>query len=314
MVRQKQVKRRKNAINGWLVLDKPYGLTSNDALGKLKRIFSPQKVGHAGTLDPRATGCLPIAFGEATKTVSFVMQGRKVYRFEVTWGAETDTDDTEGAVTATSGHRPDANAICAVLPAFTGTILQVPPKFSAIKVAGERAYDLARDGEVVELDPRPIDVHRLTLVACPDSDRAVFEAECGKGTYVRALARDLGRRLGTCGHVTELRRLLVGPFGEEDLSGLDDIIQAAENLKEGAGVDPLVAEFIRPVREAMEDLVEIPVSEEDGAKIRRGMAVLLRGRDAPLNCETAFASHAGVPVALGAIDKGRFRPSRVFHL
>ncbi|MBG6200106.1 tRNA pseudouridine55 synthase [Labrenzia sp. EL_13] len=314
MARQKQVKRIKNPINGWLALDKPFGITSNEALGKLKRVFSPQKVGHAGTLDPRASGLLPVAFGEATKTVPFVMDGRKVYRFEVTWGAETDTDDTEGEVIATSEIRPGADAIAAVLAEFTGTIMQVPPKFSAIKIAGERAYDLARDGAEVVLEARPIDVHRLDLVDCPDEDRAVFEAECGKGTYVRALARDLGQRLGTCGHVTELRRLLVGPFGEQDLVKLDEILAMAEELEEGAGVDALVNEFVLPVREAMDELVEIPVSLDDAAKIRKGMAVLLRGREAPLNSDVAFASHANVPVAIGSIDKGRFQPTRVFHL
>ncbi|MBG6175015.1 tRNA pseudouridine55 synthase [Labrenzia sp. EL_208] len=314
MARQKQVKRIKNPINGWLALDKPFGITSNEALGKLKRVFSPQKVGHAGTLDPRASGLLPVAFGEATKTVPFVMDGRKVYRFEVTWGAETDTDDTEGEVIATSEIRPGADAIAAVLAEFTGTIMQVPPKFSAIKIAGERAYDLARDGAEVVLEARPIDVHRLDLVDCPDEDRAVFEAECGKGTYVRALARDLGQRLGTRGHVTELRRLLVGPFGEQDLVKLDEILAMAEELEEGAGVDALVNEFVLPVREAMDELVEIPVSLDDAAKIRKGMAVLLRGREAPLNSDVAFASHANVPVAIGSIDKGRFQPTRVFHL
>ncbi len=313
MARQKARKNR-NAINGWLVLDKPYGITSNDALGKIKRILHPQKVGHAGTLDPRATGCLPLAFGEATKTVSFVMDGRKIYRFEVTWGAETNTDDTEGEVVATSDVRPDADAIRAVLADFTGTIMQVPPAFSAIKVDGERAYDLAREGETVELEARPIDVHRLDLVDCPDANRAVFEAECGKGTYVRALARDMGRRLGSRGHVTDLRRLLVGPFGEEDMVTLDELAEAAEELEEGQGIEALVEEFILPVREAMDNLEEVPVSLEDAAKIRKGMAVLLRGRSAPLACEAAFASHAGVPVALGAIDKGRFQPSRVFNL
>ncbi|MTH99720.1 tRNA pseudouridine(55) synthase TruB [Roseibium sp. RKSG952] len=314
MARQQNRKKNKNVINGWLVLDKPYGLTSNDALGKLKRILHPQKVGHAGTLDPRATGCLPIAFGEATKTVSFVMDGRKIYQFEVTWGAETNTDDTEGEVVATSDNRPDADSIRAVLDEFTGTIMQVPPKFSAIKVQGERAYDLARDGEEVELEARPIDMHRLDLVEVVDENRAVFEAECGKGTYVRALARDLGRRLDSCGHVTKLRRLLVGPFGEDDMVPLEDLIEAAGELEEGAGIDELVEEFVLPVRESMEELVEIPVSLDDAAKIRKGMAVLLRGREAPLNCDTVFASHAGIPVAIGGVEKGRFQPSRVFHL
>ncbi len=242
------------------------------------------------------------------------MDGRKVYRFEVTWGAETNTDDTEGEVVATSEVRPANDAIQAVLPDFIGTIMQVPPKFSAIKVAGERAYDLARDGEEVELAARPIDVHRLDLVETPDENRAVFEAECGKGTYVRALARDLGRRLETCGHVTELRRLLVGPFGEDDLVDLNEILEAAEAREEGEGVGGLVEEFILPVREAMDDLVEVAISEEDAVKVRQGMPVILRGRDAPLNTETAFASFASVPVAIGSIDKGRFQPSRVFHL
>ncbi len=314
MTRQKQIKRKKNEIHGWLVLDKPLGITSNEALGKIKRIFSPKKVGHAGTLDPRASGLLPVAFGEATKTVPFVMDGRKVYRFEVTWGAETNTDDTEGDVVATSDIRPAPDTIKQVLQEFTGTILQVPPKVSAIKVAGERAYDLARDGENIELEARPIDVHRLDLVECPDNDRAVFEAECGKGTYVRALARDLGRRLGTHGHVTELRRLLVGPFGEEDLVDFEDMLEAAGELEEGEGVEALVEDFVLPVREAMEALVEVPVSVDDAAKIRKGMAVLLRGRDAPLNTDVAFASHAEVPVAIGSIEKGRFQPTRVFHL
>lgn len=314
MSRQRQKKKNRNAINGWLVLDKPYGITSNDALGKLKRILHPEKVGHAGTLDPRATGCLPIAFGEATKTVPFVMDGRKVYRFEVTWGAETNTDDTEGEVVATSDNRPTVDEVQSVLGEFTGTILQVPPVFSAIKVDGARAYDLARDGEEVELEARPIDVHRLSLVECPDENRAVLEAECGKGTYVRALARDIARRLDTCGHVTELRRLLVGPFGEEDMVELDELIEAAGELEEGVPIDTLVEEFILPVRDAMEEIEEILVSDEDAGKIRRGMAVLLRGRSAPLNCELAFASHAGVPVAFGTVEKGRFQPSRVFNL
>ncbi|MEM8703851.1 MAG: tRNA pseudouridine(55) synthase TruB, partial [Pseudomonadota bacterium] len=227
---------------------------------------------------------------------------------------ETNTDDTEGEVTATSDVRPAADAIAAALTDFTGTIMQVPPKFSAIKVAGERAYDLARDGAEVDLEARPIDVHRLDLVDCPDKDRAVFEAECGKGTYVRALARDLGRCLGTCGHVTELRRLLVGPFGEDDLVDLEDIMEASAGRDEGEGVEALVEEFVLPVREAMDALIEVPVSLDDAARIRKGMAVLLRGREAPLNSDVAFASHAGVPVAIGSIDKGRFQPTRVFNL
>ncbi|MCC6981920.1 MAG: tRNA pseudouridine(55) synthase TruB, partial [Bauldia sp.] len=214
-------------VSGWLPLDKPEGVTSTRILSEVKRLFDAQKAGHAGTLDPLASGMLPIAFGEATKTVSYVMDGRKIYRFAVRWGVQTDTDDTEGHAIAHSDVRPTPEAILAALPEFTGTIVQVPPAFSALKIDGERAYDLAREGEAVVLEPREVEIHRLTLVDVPDADHAVFEAECGKGTYVRAVARDLGRRLGTLGHVTALRRLLVGPFGEADMVTIDQLRAAA---------------------------------------------------------------------------------------
>src|SRR5262245_6363223 len=192
-------------------------MTSTHAVARVKRLFAAKRAGHAGTLDPLATGGLPIALGEATKTVPFVMDGRKTYRFTVRWGEERDTDDAEGRVTATSAERPDAAAISGLLPRFTGTISQIPPRFSAIKVDGERAYDIAREGEAVELEARPVEIHALTLVEVPDPDHAVFEAECGKGTYVRALARDIGRLLGCHGHVSALRRTRVGPFTENSL-------------------------------------------------------------------------------------------------
>src|SRR5438270_3615901 len=200
--RSSQRKREKRDVHGWIVLDKPVGMTSTHAVAVVKRLFTAKRAGHAGTLDPLASGILPLALGEATKTVPFVMEGRKRYRFTVRWGEERDTDDAEGKVTATSAARPAADAITASLPGFTGTILQVPPKFSAIKIEGERAYDLARDGQDVALEPRPVDIHALALTEVPDADTAVFEAECGKGTYVRALARDIGRVLGCHGHVT----------------------------------------------------------------------------------------------------------------
>ena len=196
------------------MLDKPVGMTSTQAVGAVRRIFNAQKAGHAGTLDPLATGVLPIALGEATKTVPFAVDGEKRYRFTVRWGAGTDTDDAEGRITASSELRPSREAVEALLPRFTGEILQTPPAFSAIKVDGNRAYDLARAGEVVELEARSAQVDRLTLVAMPDGDTAVFEAECGKGTYVRALARDMGRALGCLGHVIALRRTRVAPFDE----------------------------------------------------------------------------------------------------
>ncbi len=203
-------------INGWLILDKPLGLTSTQALARVKRLFDAQKAGHAGTLDPLATGVLPIAFGEATKTVSFAVDGEKSYAFAVRWGAETTTDDAEGEVTQRSDKRPGEGEILALLPQFTGEIMQVPPQFSAVKIDGDRAYDLARDGEQVVLHARPVQIAALRLIDMPNADTAVFEADCGKGTYVRAIARDMGRALGCYGHVIELRRTRVGPFEEGD--------------------------------------------------------------------------------------------------
>src|SRR5471030_153295 len=217
--RHKQFKRDKRDVHGWVVLDKPVGMTSTHAVSVVKRLFTAKRAGHAGTLDPLASGCLPIALGEATKTVPFVMDGRKLYRFTVRWGEERDTDDTEGRVIATSDQRPSADAIRALLPAYTGTIQQVPPKYSAIKIEGERAYDLARDGQSVELTARPVDIGRLELVGTPAADYAILEAECGKGTYVRSLARDFGRALGCFGHVSALRRAAVGSFIEETKIG-----------------------------------------------------------------------------------------------
>ena len=193
--RAARIKRQKRDIHGWLVLDKPVGMTSTHAVSVIKHLFTARRAGHAGTLDPLASGCLPIALGEATKTVPFVFDGRKTYRFTIRWGEERDTDDAEGRIVATSDQRPDRSAIERLLPRFTGTIDQVPPRFSAVKLAGERAYDLARDGEAVDLAPRTITVHRLELVEIPDSEHAVLTAECGKGTYIRSLARDLGREL-----------------------------------------------------------------------------------------------------------------------
>ena len=239
--RQQQRKREKRDVNGWLVLDKPVGMTSTHAVSVVKRVFQAKRAGHAGTLDPLASGLLPIALGEATKTVPFVMDGRKIYRFTVRWGEERDTDDAEGRVAETSAERPSADAIRALLPRFTGRIEQVPPRFSAVKIEGERAYDLARDGEVVELAPRTIEVHRLELVETPDPDHTVLAAECGKGTYVRALARDLGRLLGCFGHVSALRRTAVGPFTEDIAVSLEALqrsggpIRADTTLGEASG-------------------------------------------------------------------------------
>ena len=215
-------RRKGDPVHGWLVLDKPSGMTSTKALAIARRLLNANKAGHAGTLDPLANGVLPLAFGEATKTVPYLVEARKTYRFTVGWGAETTTDDTEGAITRRSDARPSVEAIVRALPQFVGVILQVPPAFSAVKVDGERAYDLAREGEAVELQPRATHIHRIELADVPNEGHAVFEMVCGKGTYVRAFARDLGRVLGSLGHVKALTRLAVGPFalgGKQPVGG-----------------------------------------------------------------------------------------------
>jgi tRNA pseudouridine55 synthase len=293
-------------VSGWICLDKAAGVTSTQAVASVKRLFGAAKAGHAGTLDPLATGALPIALGEATKTVPFVQDGRKVYRFTVKWGEETDTDDAEGKIVATSDERPARAAIEAALPEFTGEIMQRPPAFSAIKLDGERAYDLARSGAEVTLEERAISVHRLALTDMPDAGHAVFEAECGKGTYVRALARDIGRKLGCRGHVVELRRLVVGPFDERAMVPLTRLIDARE-----AGDAESLDAFLSPTGIALGALPEVAVSAGDAARIGRGQSVLIRGRDAPVATEAAHATHAGVSIAIGAIAEGAFHPKRV---
>ncbi len=242
----RQQKRERRDVHGWVILDKPVGMTSTHAVAVLKRLFNAKRVGHAGTLDPLASGGLPIALGEATKTVPFVMDGRKRYRFTVCWGAERDTDDTEGSVTHASDARPSVETIRALLPQFTGVIEQTPPQYSAIKIQGERAYDLARDGETVALQPRPVEIHELVLLEQPDADHSVFEAECGKGTYVRALARDMGRILGCYGHISALRRTLCGPFTELDMIPLAELEALCDRAASGEGS---LADALLPVED-----------------------------------------------------------------
>jgi tRNA pseudouridine55 synthase len=250
----------KRDVHGWIALDKAAGKTSTESVAAVRRLFRAKKAGHAGTLDPLATGVLPIAFGEATKTVPFVMDGQKTYRFTVRWGVETDTDDAEGRVTSTSEARPGADAIRAALPAFVGEIAQVPPRFSALKIEGERAYDLAREGETVALAARPVEVHRLELIATPDADRAGFEAECGKGTYVRALARDLGEALGTGGHLTALRRTASGGFTLEQAIAWDDL-------------DDHAAARLVPLDALLLEVPAVRVGPEGAAAVRHGRAL-----------------------------------------
>jgi tRNA pseudouridine55 synthase len=296
-------------VHGWVVLDKQSGMTSTQAVGAVRRLFNARKAGHAGTLDPLATGVLPIALGEATKTVSFAVDGAKAYRFTVRWGSETDTDDAEGTVTVRSGRTPDEAAIRALLPRFTGVISQVPPRYSAIKIEGQRAYDLARGGEPVKLEPRLVSIDDLQLAALPDSATAVFEAQCGKGTYVRALVRDIGRALGCFGHVVALRRTRVGPFKE----GQAITIERLEELRAGNRGTEALAEALLPVETALEGLQTLNVSQADAARLASGQAVLLRGRDAPILTGPALAISKGRLVAICEIERGELRPSRVFN-
>ena len=306
-----QFRRDKRDVHGWVVLDKPVGMTSTHAVAVVKRLFSAKRAGHAGTLDPLASGGLPIALGEATKTVPFVMDGRKRYRFTVAWGEERDTDDTEGRVTQTSDIRPSAEQIRALLPQFIGNIEQTPPQYSAIKIAGERAYDMARDGETVPLVPRPVVIHELILTEQPDAGHSVFEAECGKGTYVRALARDIGRLLGCYGHICALRRTLVGPFGEADMIPLEQLQALCDRAASGEGN---LADALLPVETALDDIPALAVTRADAARLHRGQAVLLRGRDAPHGCGTVYVTVAGRLLALAEIGNGELIPKRVFNL
>jgi tRNA pseudouridine55 synthase len=298
-------RKKGNPVHGWVVLDKPQGMTSTRAVSIVRRLFTAQKAGHAGTLDPLATGILPIALGEATKTVPFAVEGQKAYRFTVRWGIETDTDDAEGNLVRESAERPTRTAIEALLPSFIGEIMQVPPAFSALKIEGARAYDLARSGDPAELAPRPVLIERLDLVDVPSADFAVFAAECGRGTYVRALARDMGRLLGCFGHVTALRRTQVGPFIEDAAVTLDELEQATADGQ---------TDLLQPIETALLGLQGINVSQMDAGRLTRGQPVLLRGRDAPILVEgSVFAVSKGTVVAICDVAAGELRPTRVFN-
>jgi tRNA pseudouridine55 synthase len=295
-------RKRGQPINGWVVLDKPCGLTSTAAMARVRRLLDAQKAGHAGTLDPLASGLLPIALGEATKAINPVFDGRKVYRFAVRWGEARDTDDAEGAVIGTSQVRPSAEQIRAALPAFTGRIWQIPPDYSAIKVEGNRAYDLKRAGEQVELKSREVEVHRFELTEVADADTVRFEVECGKGTYIRALARDLARTLGTLGHVVELRRVAVGPFRESDAITLEKL-ETLCNVAPPSGT-------VLPVETALADIPALAVTGDEADRMRRGQAVRTPIARSGMVCVTA----AGKPVALAHVENGEVRPTRVFNL
>jgi tRNA pseudouridine55 synthase len=330
-------KKKGRPVSGWVVLDKPVGMGSTEAVSKIKWLFQAEKAGHAGTLDPLASGMLPIALGEATKTVPYVQDGAKIYRFTVAWGQERSTDDLEGPVTKESDRRPAEAEVKALLPKYTGVIMQTPPQFSAIKIAGERAYDLAREGETVDIPAREIEIGRLDIVE-HGADHTVFEVECGKGTYVRSLARDMGRDLGCFGHISELRRVEVEPFTADDFVTIAEL----EAARFGApGQDKLERED-KPEREdrpepaddadaievpvdfgaidalvvdtsaALDCLPQVAISDDAATKIRLGNPVIIRGRDAPVEAEEACATARGKLVAIGAIEQGMFKPKRVF--
>ncbi len=305
-------------IDGWLILDKPAGLTSSDCVNRARRLFNAQKAGHAGTLDPMATGILAIAFGEATKTVAYAMDALKTYRFTAVWGAATDTDDAEGKTIETSDVRPAREAVLAALPAFLGWTRQTPPAYSAVKVDGERAYDLAREGEAVDLKSRPAYIERIEVLDTPDADHTVFEMTTGKGVYVRAFVRDLARRLGTVGHVGTLRRTRSGAFGEDRAISLEALSELAYS---GAAEKQL-----HPVETALDDIPALAIGEADAARIRSGQAAPVRGpafamaeamlKDAgetpPVLLLTSQQS--GRPVAMAELKLGAFHPLRVFNL
>ncbi len=304
-------RRKGEKINGWMVIDKPPGMTSSAVVNMVRRRTGAAKVGHAGTLDPLATGVLPLAFGEATKTLPYVVDTSKSYRFTAKWGEARATDDAEGKVTSTSDLRPTRAAIEAVLPGFTGVIEQVPPAYSAIKVDGARAYDLARADKAPELAPRPVLIRSITLNDMPDPDHAVFLVTCGKGAYMRSLARDIAVALGTVGHIVELRRLAVGPFTEAQAIPLD--------FEGDNGHSAPLLEHLLAVETALDDIPALAVTESEVARIQRGQAVpVVRTADRELigtlnDGDTICALRDGKLVALTRLDGRQIRPVRVLN-
>ena len=292
------------AISGWLVVDKPAGITSTAVVGKVRWAFNAKKAGHAGTLDPAATGVLAVALGEATKTVPYITDALKCYRFMVRLGASTNTDDAEGVVIGTSDLRPDDAQIEAHLAQFRGEILQTPPQFSAVKIDGDRAYDLAREGEVVDIAARPLWVETLKVITRPDADYVELEMVCGKGGYVRAIARDLGISLGCLGHVAWLRRVWSGPFDAQDGISL-------ETLDSLAKTDDLLA-YLRPLEQGLHDLPELPATPEGAARLRNGNPGMVISSTVGYGDE-AWASYQGRAIAVGIYKAGELHPSRVFN-
>ena len=313
-------RRRGSPVSGWINLDKPPGMTSTQAVSKVRRLLDAQKAGHAGTLDPLATGILPIALGEATKTVPFLVEAGKAYRFTIEWGRSTATLDAEGETTDQSAVRPGPEAAAEALQAFVGEILQAPPAFSAVKIDGERAYDLARRGVELEMEPRPVVIHAARIAGAPDTDHLEIEIECGKGTYVRALARDLAAALGACGHVSQLRRTRVGRFWEADSISVEKL---EDFCNRGAGLEALL-----PVETALDDIPALAMTQEDAFRLSQGRAVVLLPRQVETlqarlmsrtigdkdASRTVLATDQGRALALCEMRAGRLQPVRLFHL
>lgn len=286
-------------MNGWLILDKPTGMTSAHAVNRVKRLLKPKKIGHAGTLDPLASGILPLALGEATKTINYMMDAAKSYTFTVSWGEKRDTDDREGKVIASSGKRPTLEEIKGVLPRFIGEIEQMPPQFSALKVDGERAYDLAREGKVAELKARKVRVDSLEMTEYTPQ-AATFICDCGKGTYIRAIARDLGDILGCFGHVSMLRRLSVGKFSEKDAISLENLEKMVHNGRLS----------LLPVESALDDILALDITPPQATLLKRGQAIPVTH----IQNSIVLARSEGIPVAIGEVSQGSMKPIRVFNL
>jgi len=299
-------KKNLNPIHGWLLIDKPVGLTSTQVVNRIKRALKPEKIGHAGTLDPFATGLLPLALGEATKVISFGMDGRKTYEFTLKFGSETTTEDTEGEITVTSDIRPTSSDIQKVLPEFVGEILQTPPAYSALKIEGRRAYDLARAGEIVELSPRKIEIYSLEFIIQLTTDEFTFRVSCGKGTYVRSLGRDIARKLGTFGHLTQLRRTQVGPFSVNNAFSLDSFCEMGHKAQ--------ADNSILPLQLVLDDILAIEVTEEEAQRLRHGQRLFRPDMITPEEVPVLIQTKTSKPIALGLIQAGRLSPYRVFNI
>jgi tRNA pseudouridine55 synthase len=306
-------KKRGDVVNGWVCFDKPFEMGSTEAVSKLRRLFNAQKAGHAGTLDPLASGILPIALGEATKTVPFLMDAEKVYRFTINWGVSTDSIDREGEIVGRSDVRPSVEAVAAALPAFVGDIDQTPPRFSAIKVDGQRAYDLARDGAEFELASRRVTIHEAAVTDAPDADHVEITMRTGKGVYVRSLARDLAIMLGAEGHVSALRRERVGPFSVDNAVTLDILADLVHR--------DAASEGLLPVATALDDIPELAVTDQDAFSLRQGRPIVLLPRQVETlkgqlhgDARTVSVFLGQTLVALGQLRAGRLEPDRVFNL